>query len=72
MLLPHTRHKLQQVVYSKISISNSLGARKQTAVDCIHNRRSTDHPAAKVSAVEALDGVLATLNTIKLEIYVAL
>lgn len=55
-----------------ISILESLGAREQTAVDCIHNRRGADHAASKITAVETLDGVLASLDLVKLEVDVAL
>ena len=55
-----------------ISILYSLGAREQTAVDCIHNRCGADHASTKVSAVESLDGVLAPLNLVELEVDVAL
>jgi len=55
-----------------ISNLNSLGAREQTAVDCIHNRRGADHATSKVPAVQALDGVLATLNLVEFEKDVAI
>lgn len=55
-----------------ISILNSLGAREQTAVDCIHNRRGADHAAPKIAAVEPFNGILASLNFIKLEVDVTL
>jgi hypothetical protein len=49
-----------------ISVLDRLGAREQTAVDRIHNRRSADHPSAKVPAVQTLDGVLAALDLVEL------
>jgi hypothetical protein len=54
-----------------ISVLDRLGAREQTAVDRVHNRSSSDHPAVKVAAVQALDGVLSTLNLVELEVDVA-
>lgn len=54
-----------------ISILNSLGAREQTAVDCIHNRRGADHAAPKITAVEAFDGILASLDFVELKVDVA-
>lgn len=52
--------------------SDRSGAREQTAVDGIYNRRRVDHPSAKISAVETLNGVLAALDLVELEINVAL
>ena len=56
----------------EISVSDRFGAREQTAVDGIHNRCGADHPSAEVAAIEALDGVLATLDLVELEVDVAL
>jgi hypothetical protein len=55
-----------------ISVLDRLGAREQTAVDRIHNRRSADHPSAKVPAVQTLDSVLTALDLVELEVNVAL
>ncbi len=54
-----------------ISFSDSLGAREQTAVDGVHNRCGGDHPASEVAAVQALDGVLAALDLVELEVDVS-
>ena len=55
-----------------ISILNSLGAREQTAVDCVHNRRGTDHAATEISAVKALDGVFSSLHLVELQVDISL
>lgn len=54
-----------------ISVLDRLGAREQTAVDRVHNRSSSNHPAVKVAAVQTLDGVLSTLHLVELEVDVA-
>lgn len=54
-----------------ISISNSLGAREQTAVDCIHNRRGANHATSKETTIEALDCIFASLDFVEFEIYIA-
>ncbi len=51
---------------------NGLGAREHGAVHGVNDWCGTDHPTAEVSAVETLDCVLATLDTVKLEVDVAL
>lgn len=48
------------------------GAREETAVDSIHNVRCINHPAAKVSSVQALDGIFTTLNLVEFEVNVTL
>ena len=55
-----------------ISILNSLGAREQTAVDCVHNRRGADHASAEVAAVQTLDGILASLHLVEFQINIPL
>lgn len=55
-----------------ISISNSLGTREQTAVDCVHNRRGANHASTEITTVEALDCVFASLDLVEFEVYVAL
>jgi hypothetical protein len=52
--------------------SHGLGAREHGAVNSIHDRRSADHPPAEIPPVEALDGVLAALDAVELEVDVAL
>jgi hypothetical protein len=59
-------------VCSRELASNRFGAREQTAVDRIHNRRSADHPPTEIASVQTLDGVLATLDLVELEVDVAL
>jgi hypothetical protein len=54
-----------------ISVSDGPGAREQTAVDGVHNRSSCDHPSIKITAVQALDGVLSALDLVELEVDVA-
>mgnify|MGYP001658022653 CR=1 FL=1 len=51
---------------------DGLGAREETAVDGIHDRLGGNLLAAKETAVEALDRVLAALDTIELEVDIAL
>lgn len=55
-----------------ISVLDRSGARKQTAVDSIHNRRRADLSPAEETAVQALDGVLSALNLVKLQVDIAL
>lgn len=52
--------------------SNSLGASEQTAVDCVHHGLSGDPLAAKETSIQALDGILATLDAVELQVDVAL
>lgn len=57
----------------RISDSESLGVcSEETGVDGIYHRRSSDHPAAEVTTIEALDCVLASLHLVKLEINISL
>lgn len=55
-----------------ISLLHRLRARKQTAVDSIHNRSRADHSSSEISAIKALDGILASLDTIKFKVDVSL
>lgn len=55
-----------------ISVLDRFGARKQTAVDRIHNRRSADHSSAEVPAIQTFDGILAALDLVELQVDVAL
>ena len=54
------------------SVSDSLGPRKETAVDSIHHGSGTDLSAAKEAPVETFDGVFPSLDPIELEIDLAL
>jgi hypothetical protein len=56
----------------RIARLDGLGAREKTAVDGIHDRLSGNLPATKETAVETLDGVLAALDSIELEVDIAL
>lgn len=51
---------------------NSLGAREHGAVNGINNWSRANHTAAKVSPVKSLDSILSSLNTVELEVDVAL
>lgn len=51
---------------------DGLGSGEETAVDSVHNRLRGNLLATKETTVEALDGVLSTLYTVELQIYVAL
>ena len=51
---------------------DSLGAREHGAVNGINNWSRADHAAAKVSPVKSLDSILSSLNTVELEVDVAL
>lgn len=56
----------------RISDLKSLGVcSEETGVNRINNRGGSDHSAAKVTTVEALDGVLASLHLVKLEVNVS-
>lgn len=58
---------------SELATLESLGVcPEKTGVDRVNNWGSSDHPAAKVPAVEALDGVLAARDLVELEVDVAL
>lgn len=60
-------------MWIRISDLKSLGiCSEETGVDGIYHGRSSDHPAAEVATVKALDGVLASLHLVKLEINVSL
>lgn len=52
-------------VMAVISVLDSFCAREQTAVECVYHRRSSNHTAAKVAAIETLDGVLASLHSVE-------
>lgn len=45
---------------------------KKTGVNCVNNWGGSDHPAAKVSAVQALDGILASRYLVEFEVDVTL
>ena len=51
---------------------NSLGTREETAVDGIHDGLRGDLFASKETSIEAFDSVLAALNTVELQVNVAL
>ncbi len=55
-----------------ISVLDRFGTREQTAVDCVDDGCSSNHPSAKVPSVETFDGVLSSLDLIELEVDVAL
>lgn len=56
----------------RISDSESLGVcSEETGVDGIYHRCSSDHSAAEVATVEALDCVFASLHLVKLEINIS-
>ena len=54
------------------AISNCLGAGEKTAVHRINNWLSTDLPTTKESAVQSLNGIFASLNTVEFQIDVSL
>jgi uncharacterized protein YfcZ (UPF0381/DUF406 family) len=58
--------------HAHVLASDRSCAREQTAVDGINDRRGINHPSAKVTPVQALDGILATLNLVELEVNVTL
>ncbi len=62
---------LPSQVRPRISALDSFRAREQTAVDGVHNRSGGDHLAAEVATVETLDGVLAALDLVELEVDVS-
>lgn len=49
-----------------------LGSRKEAAIDSIHDRLRTNLFTAEESTVEAFDGIFAALDSVKLEVDVAL
>lgn len=49
-----------------------FGPREQTAVNGVNDWLCADLPATKESSIQALDRILASLYTVKLEIDVAL
>jgi hypothetical protein len=51
---------------------DGLGAGEETAVDGIHDRLGGNLPAAKETSVKTLDGVLAALDTVELQVDIAL
>lgn len=51
---------------------DGFGAGEETAIDCINNWLSADLSAAKESAVETFDSVLASLDAVEFEINVSL
>jgi hypothetical protein len=59
----------ESVLLSFVAL-NSFG--EETAVDGINNWLCTDLSTTEESSVESLDGVLASLYTIKLQVYVTL
>lgn len=67
MMVP--RGKVGQAM---ISILDSLCAREQTAVDSIHNRSGANHASTKVTPVQTLNSILASLDLVELEINIAL
>lgn len=68
-LLPVGRKPRAKHLWIRISDLESLRVcSEETGVDGIYHWRSSDHPAAKVATVKALDCVLASLHLVKLEI----
>lgn len=51
---------------------DSLSPREESAVNGVHNGLGGDLLSAKVSAIEALDRILATLDAIKLQVDISL
>jgi hypothetical protein len=51
---------------------DSLGPGEETAVDGIHDGLGGNLLSAKVSAIEALNGILATLNAVELQVDISL
>lgn len=51
---------------------DSLSPGEKAAVNGVHNRLGGDLPSAKVSAIEALDGILATLDAVELQVDISL
>ena len=51
---------------------DSLRAREETAVDSVHDRLSGDLFSTEEATIQALYGVLATLDAVKLQVNVAL
>lgn len=52
--------------------SDGLGACEQAAVNGVHHGLSGDPLAAKETAIQALDGILTTLDAVELQVDVAL
>lgn len=58
---------------SELATLESLGVGpEKTGVDRVNNWGSSDHPAAKVPAVQTLDRILATRDLVELEVDIAL
>lgn len=58
---------------SEISNSESLGVcSEETGVDCVNHRCGSNHPAAKVPAVETLDCILTTRDLVEFEVDITL
>lgn len=51
---------------------DSLSPGEETAVDGIHDGLGGNLLSAKVSAIEALNGILATLNAVELQVDISL
>jgi hypothetical protein len=51
---------------------DGLGPGEETAIDSVHDRLCGNLLATKETAIEALDGVLSALDTVELQINVAL
>lgn len=51
---------------------DSLSPGEETAVNGVHDGLGGDLLSAKVSAIEALDGILATLNAVELQVDISL
>jgi hypothetical protein len=51
---------------------DSLGPGEKAAVDGIHDGLGGDLLSAKVSAIEALNSILATLNAVELQVDISL
>lgn len=60
------------VEQEKVRALDGASAGEETAVDCIDNGSCCNHPAAKVSAVETQDGILASLNLVELQVDITL
>ena len=69
---PFSDKPVCQKLESTISNLQCRSPRKQRAVDGIDHRLRADLPTAEESAVETLDRILAALDTVELEVYVAL
>jgi hypothetical protein len=51
---------------------DSLSPGEKTAVDGVHDGLGGDLSSAEVSAIEALESILATLNAIELQVDISL